>query len=76
MIPEEGNRPYPKCRQCNMFVPQNYISGRHLATALFRRVMERKWNFLEEEEARVGKDRAFTAYGVPLSQFTSFKYLG
>ena len=38
--------------------------------------MERKWHRLAEEEAREGTDRALTAYRVPLSQVTSFKYLG
>ena len=38
--------------------------------------MERKWRRLAEEEAREGTDRSLTAYGVPLSQVTSFKYLG
>ena len=37
--------------------------------------MERNWCRLEEEEAQAGTERAFTTYGVPLSQFTSFKYL-
>ena len=38
--------------------------------------MERKWRRLVEEEAREGTERALTAYGVPLAQVTSFKYLG
>ena len=37
--------------------------------------MERKWNRLEEEDTREGTERALTAYGSPLSQVTSFKYL-
>ena len=37
--------------------------------------MERKRRRLEEEEARKGTERALTAYGAPLSQVTSFKYL-
>ena len=36
--------------------------------------MERKWRQLEE--ARAGKERALTDYGVLLSHVTSFKYLG
>ena len=38
--------------------------------------MERKWHHLEEEEAREATERALTAYEAPLSQVTSFKYLG
>ena len=38
--------------------------------------MERKWHRLSEEESQEGTEREITAYGVPLSQVTSFKYLG
>ena len=38
--------------------------------------MERKWCYLEEEEAREGMYRALTSYVVPPSQITFFKYLG
>ena len=38
--------------------------------------MDWKWLPLEEEEAREGTYRALTDYGFPLSQVTSFKYLG
>ena len=38
--------------------------------------MERNWRRLVEEEAWEETDRALTAYGVPFSQVTSFKYLG
>ena len=76
LILEEGNRPYPKRPQCNMFVPQKSINGRHLATELCRQGMERNRRHLEEEEAREGKERALTAYGVPLYQVISFNYLG
>ena len=38
--------------------------------------MERKWRRLAEEEAQAGKERALTAYGVPLSHVPTFKYLG
>ena len=37
--------------------------------------MERKWRRLAGEEARAGTERELTAYGFPLSQVTSFKYL-
>ena len=38
--------------------------------------MERNWRRLAEEEEQEGTERALTAYGVYLSQVTSFKYLG
>ena len=76
MILEEGNRPYPRCPHCDMFVPQKALNGRHLTTALCRQGMERKWRLLAEYEVQEGKERSLTAYRVPLSQVTSFKYLG
>ena len=38
--------------------------------------MERSWRRLAEEEAHEGTERSLTSYGVPLSQVTSFKYMG
>ena len=58
-----------------MFVQQKAINVCNLTNILNRQVMERKWNLLEEEDAREGTERALTAYGYPLSQVTSFKYL-
>ena len=37
--------------------------------------MDRKCRHLAEEEAQEGTEREITAYGFPLSQVTSFKYL-
>ena len=76
VILEEVNHPYPRCPQCNMFLPQKDLNVRHLAAAFCRGRMERKWNRLAEEEAQEGTDRAITDYGYPLSQVTSFNYLG
>ena len=59
-----------------MFVSHKALNGRHLATAFFRRGEERKQRHLAEEEARSGIELAITAYGIPLTPFTSFKYLG
>ena len=73
---EEYNCPYPRCTQCDMFVPQKELNGRHLATELCMRGMDSKWCRLAEEKAWEGAERAITAYGSPLSQITSFKYLG
>ena len=72
MILEEGIRPYPRCPQCKMFVPQKSLNSRYMTTALCIRVMDMKWRLLAEEEAREGMERSLTAYGFPLFQFTSF----
>ena len=55
---------------------QKALNGRQLATEFCRQGMERKWHHLAEEEAWEGTETALTDYGVPLSQVTSFKYLG
>ena len=56
-----------------MFMPKNALNVRNLATALCRRGVDSKWGCLEEEEDREGVDTSLIAYGVPLSQVTSFK---
>ena len=38
--------------------------------------IERKCHLLAEEEAQEEKERTLTAYGLPLYQVTSFKYMG
>ena len=57
VILEEGSRPYPRCPQCNMFVPQKALTCRHLTTVLCRQVMEKKWCCLAEEEAQEVMER-------------------
>ena len=59
-----------------MFVYQKALSSQHLAAAFFRRGTEREWRRLAEQEAQARIDSVLTAYGAPLSQVTSFKYLG
>ena len=59
-----------------MFVTQKALNSRQIPMAFCRRLMESKWRRLVEEEAREGTERALTAYGFPLSQVTSVKYLG
>ena len=73
---EERNLPYPRFPQCDMFVPQKSLNGRHLETALYRQGMDRKRSHLSNEEAQKVTYMARTAYRFPLSQITSFKYLG
>ena len=76
LILEECSHPYPRCHQCNMFVPQKALNDHHLTTSLCRQGMERKWRRLEEEESRERTEKELTAYGFLLSQVTSFEYLG
>ena len=76
MILEEGNQPYPRCPQCEMFVSHKTLNGRHMTTALCQRGAKRKWLRLAEEEERAGAETAFTSDGIPLAPVTSFKYLG
>ena len=72
---EEVSRPYPRCPQYDMCVPQKALNVWNLTNVICRRVMERKCHRLAEEEAREGTERALTAYGSPLFQVTSFNYL-
>ena len=51
MILEEGNRPYPRCPQCDMFVTQKLLNYQHLKTSFCRQGMDKKWHQLAEEEA-------------------------
>ena len=76
LILEEVNQHYPRCLQCDMFVPQKALNGRNLATDFCQRGMEIKWRQLMEKEARARTERPITAYGAPLPQVTYFKYLG
>ena len=76
VILEEGSRPYPRCPQYDMFVPQKALNVWHPTNTLCRRGIERKWSRLAEEKAWEGTERELTAYGSPLSHITFFKYLG
>ena len=59
-----------------MFVSHKDLNGRHMTTDFCRRGAERKWRRLAEEEARTEANMAITAYGIPLTLVTPFKYLG
>ena len=76
VVLDEGNRPYPRCPKCDMFVLHQDLKFRHLATAFCQREEERKRRCLAEDEARAGTELAITAYGTPINLVTSFKYLG
>ena len=75
MIPEEGNRPYRRFPECDIFVSRKDLNSRHLMTDFCRRGEERKRRRLAEEEARSGKELEITDYGIPLALVTSFRYL-
>ena len=75
VILEKGDRPYPRCPKCDMFVSHKALNRPHLTTAFFRQGEERKLSHLAEEEAREGAEAAITAYGIPLAPVTSFKYI-
>ena len=76
VILEEGNRPYLQWDQCGMFVSHKALNVRHMTTEFCWQGAERKWCCLAEEEARAGAETLITAYEIPLSPITSFKYLG
>ena len=75
MILEEGNRPYPRCPKCYMFVLQRALNSRHPYAALCRRGEERKRRRLAAEEAEAGVAMALTAYDRALTSVLSFKCL-
>ena len=77
VILEERNQPYPRCPKCDMFVSHKVLNGLHLAADFCQRGEERKRRCLTEEEAQAGAEgeAAITAYGIPLSPVTSFRYL-
>ena len=76
MILEEENQPYPRLPQCYMFVSHKALNIRHMTTAFCQRGADRKRCRLAEEEARAGDETTITAYEIPLTPVTSFKYLG
>ena len=59
-----------------MLVPRRALNGRHPATAKCARGAERKRQWLAEAEMRESSERAFKAYGAPLENVTTFRYLG
>ena len=75
VILEEGNRPYPRLPQCDMFVSHRSLNGRHLTTDFCRQGAERKRRRLAEEGALGGAEASFSAYGIPLAPVTTFSYV-
>ena len=59
-----------------MLVPRQALNGRHPATAQCARGVERKRRRLAEAKTRESSERAFEAYGEPIHNVSSFRYLG
>ena len=76
VILEEVNTPQPQCPRCNMLFHWCKLKRRHPDTAQCAVGAERKRRRLAEEELRESTERAFDAYGAPLENVKSFKYLG
>ena len=76
IILEEGNLLHPRCPGCNMLVPWRVLNRRHLSTAQYAKVVERKRQRMAEEEILESEERALKAYRRLLETVTSFKYLG
>ena len=76
VIMEEGNLPHPRCTWCNILVPRGTLNFRHPDTAQCARGAERKRQRLLETEMRESSEKAFEAYGEPLENVTTFRYLG
>ena len=76
VILEEGNHPYPRCPKCEMFVSQQELNVRDNSTALCQQGEDHKQRHMAAEEAEAREAMALTAYGRPLTEVSSFKYLG
>ena len=72
----EGNRPHLRCDRCNMFVPRAALNASHPGTEMCARGVERKRLRLAAKVARASAETVFRAYGQPLANVGSFKYLG
>ena len=75
VILDEGNQPYPRCPQCDMFVSHKYLNGWQTTTDFCQQGAERKPHLLAEQEAREGAETEFTVCGTSLYPVTSFKYI-
>ena len=76
VIMEEGNLPHPRCARCDVLVPRRGLNSRHPATVQCTRGAERKRRRPAEAETRESLERAFGAYGKPIHNVSTFRYLG
>ena len=59
-----------------MLPPRRDLNGSHPTTAQCAREAERKRRRLAEADTRESSERSFEAYGQPLENVTTFRYLG
>ena len=59
-----------------MMVPRRALNNRHLSMSQCARGGERKRQQISESETRESSKRGFEAYGEPLENVTTFRYLG
>ena len=59
IILEEGNLPHPRCSRCDILVPWRALNGRHHATPMCKKGVERKRRRMAEAELRDSTERAF-----------------
>ena len=76
VILEEGNFTYPYYPRCNTLVLWKALNGCHPSTALCTRGDSRNHRRLPAEETLAGSEKLFQAYGRPLTNIISLKYLG
>ena len=76
VIMEEGKLLHPWCNRCDMLVSWRALNGRNPATAQCARGAEWKRRRLAEAETRKSSERAFKAYGEPIQNVSTFRYLG
>ena len=63
VITEEGNHPYPRYPDCNMFVPWVLISIHHSTNAICTWGADQKRQMMSEEEVQAVAATAFKARG-------------
>ena len=59
-----------------MIVSHKALNGPHLVMDCCRSGEEKKWRLLAEEDAKAGTETTITAYRIPSTPVTSFKYIG
>ena len=76
VIMKKGNRPQPPLPACYTFMNWEALNRHHPNTDLCKWGTKQKQRRLVEEEARVGSDTVFRAYGELMEMVKYFRYLG
>ena len=76
VILEEGNFPHPRCARCDILVPRRALNGRQPSITQCARGEEQKRLWLAEAETRESYEQVFKAYGEPIKNVSTFRYLG